>query len=409
MKLIFLLRLAAVACVMTIAADQTFACRCGSSFHGKNAQEVAKLRAQGATAVFEGTPEHIEMQWRLLSAKEGDLIPANLMEGTMSNGPRMVVTFRVQRTYKGDLRQEVQIGTGLGGGDCGARFAPGLTYLVYAFGPNLRELSVSLCSPGGWIGSSDVAADLRYLRNERPISGDLAPDRHLTAEESAEQKQQRERDYEELKRRYATVTGSICGTVILENTRDTKDGTVSFLSTKGYSPVEHPTAEVKQDGSFCSDRLGPGKYYLYFTRVSAERLTSAVYYPGVIDRTNATAIEVSAGQTQSSIIFKAPIQKTYSVRGFISTNDKSELTAREVSVVLVSVDGFPFQTWYMKTIDFRGSFPLPKVKYFNLENVLPGRYIAYVSGLGQGWFTRKVEVSVSTHMKFVSLELTHKK
>jgi hypothetical protein len=207
MRLRFLLRLAAIACLVTIAAGQVFACKCGSSFHGKNALEVAKLEAQGSTTIFEGTPEHIELQWSLLNTKEGDHIPANLTGGVINRDPRMVVTFRVQRAYKGDLGAEVQVSTGLGGGDCGAVFAPGLTYLVYAGGPSLSELSVSRCSPGGWIGNSEVATDPRYLRNERPASGDLAPYRPWTMQESAEQMQQRERDFEEFKKRYAALPG----------------------------------------------------------------------------------------------------------------------------------------------------------------------------------------------------------
>jgi len=235
----------------------------------------------------------------------------------------------------------------------------------------------------------------------------LAPYRPWSAEHSAEQEQQRERDYEEFKKRYAAVTGSICGNVILENAKDSYAGMVSFLSTKGYSPVQHPIADVKKDGSFCSDRLGPGKYYLYFTRGSDAGITSAVYYPGVSDRTKATEIEISAGETLSTIIFKVPVQKTYPVRGFISASDKSELTARDVSVMLIRLEGTPYQTWYQQAIDFRGSFPIPKIKYFNFESVLPGHYLAYVSVRGQGWHTKKLEVSVSTHMKFVSLELVH--
>ena len=404
-----LLKLAAIAYLMTIATGEIVACTCGSNFHGKNALEVAKLEAQGSATIFEGTPEHTELQWSLLNAKAGDFIPANLAGGVINRDPRVVVTFRVQRAFKGDLGPEVQVSTGLGGGDCGAVFAPGVTYLVYAGGPNLSELSVSRCSPGGWIGNSEVATDLRYLRNERPTSSDLAPYRPWMVRESAEQKQQRERDFEEQKKRYAAVTGSICGTVILTNARGTKAGSVSFLSTKGYSPIEHPTSEVKQDGSFCSDHLGPGKYYLYFTGGSDDGLTSASYYPGVSDRTKATAIEIGAGQTQSGITFKLTPQKTYSVRGFISSNEKSELTKRDVYVLLVNMDGSPRQAWHMVAIDFQGSFPLPKVKYFSLGNVLPGRYIAYASVLGQGWFTRKEEVTVSTHMKLISLELVHRK
>ena len=95
--------------------------------------------------------------------------------------------------------------------------------------------------------------------------------------------------------------------------------------------------------------------------------------------------------------------------GIISTNDKSGLDSRGVYVSLVSLDGGPFLPRYTQAIDFQTLFLLPKVKYFDFESVLPGRYIAYVSVLGQGWYMKKEEVSVTTHMKFISLELVHKK
>jgi hypothetical protein len=93
-------------------------------------------------------------------------------------------------------------------------------------------------------------------------------------------------------------------------------------------------------------------------------------------------IEVGPGQTRSGLTFKIPVQKTYAVRGLVSTNDKSGLGARSVYVALVNQDGGPYPAGYDQPIDLQSSFPLPKVKYFNFENVLPGRYIAYVSVMG---------------------------
>jgi hypothetical protein len=409
MGLLHFLRLAAIVSLGTIGAGQIFACKCSSSFYGNKPLEVAKLEAEGSTAIFEGTPERFEFQWSLLHAKEGALISAGTPGAGSDEWPRMLVTFLVRRAYKGDLGREVQISTGLGGGDCGAVFAPGLTYLVYAGGKGPRELSVSICSPGGWIGNSTVETDLRYLRKERAIASDLAPDRRWTPAESADHEERRHRDFEEFQKRYGAVTGKICGTVIGEKTSDSRAGTISFLSTAGYSPVDRPTAVVNPDGSFCSNRLGPGRYYLYFTKGSDTGLISAVYYPGVRDRAKATPIEISAGQTKADISFNVPAQKTYSVRGFITTSDKAGLSGGNVSLALVSLDEITYQNSYIQTINFQGSFPLPKVKYFSFENVLPGRYVAYASVLGQGWYMKKVEVNVTTHMKFISLELLHKK
>jgi hypothetical protein len=139
-------------------------------------------------------------------------------------------------------------------------------------------------------------------------------------------------------------------------------------------------------------------------------VSPALYYPGVEERVKARAIRVQAGRDQAGLIFKvAPQnQKTYSVPGFISTNDKSGLSANDVSLALVNLDSDRLIS-YQQTIDFRGPLPFPKVKYFNFENVVPGHDIAYASVFGQGWFTKTVEVTVSTHMKFISMELVHRK
>jgi hypothetical protein len=407
MKFSLFVEVVAAVSIAAIATGQAAGCQCGSKFHGKNNWELAKLEANDATVIFEGVPELLELQWDVMEAREGGRISADNLGTKSKCGPGMLVTFRVQRAYKGGLGPTIQIKTGLGGGDCGAIFDPGLTYLVFGSGTSLSDLEVSMCSPGGWIASRSVAAELRYLRKEQPIASDLVISKPWTAAAHATLEAQRHRDSEEFQKRYAAATGKICGRVYAEKTRDGNTGILSFLSTAGYSPLQHPTANVNPDGSFCSGSLSPGKYYLYFTRGSVEGPTSAVYYPGVREQNEATKVEVNAGRTESNIAFKVPVQKAYSVRGIISNNDKSGLDARSVSISLIGLDGDPFLFAHSQPIDFQGSFPLPKVKYFDIENVPPGRYIAYVSVLGQGWYTKKEEVNVTTHIKFISLQLEH--
>lgn len=407
MRSSFSVRLAAVACGIVIAGGQALACQCGASFRGKSGWEVAKLQSDGATTIFEGTLEHVELKWSVLTAKDGELVPAGI-SGEAFKDRRMVVIFRVKKTYKGNLGPEVQISTGLGGGDCGAAFAPELTYLVYASAqPNSGEFWVSMCSPGGWTGSSAVATELRYLRNDRPIASDLVPFRGWPAVETPAQAKLRKHGYDERKKQYESATGQICGKVIREDQTGLYTGSISFLSAEGYSPVVRPIAQVNNDGTFCSERLWPDRYVVQFVKVSDNRkLISAVYYPEVSDRTRATTVEVHAGQAQSNIIFKAPIQDAYAVRGFISADDASELNADNVSVTLVGLDG---QIWYTQTVDFSGLFPLPSVKYFRADNVLPGRYVAFASVQDRGWFTTKADVRVDGHTGFITLHLVHKK
>src|SRR5215471_14515725 len=76
MSLSFLVRLAAIACGVAVAVQDASGCSCGG-FFGRTAWEAAQLKAQDAPAIFEGVPERFRWQWSILSAKQGDLIPAD--------------------------------------------------------------------------------------------------------------------------------------------------------------------------------------------------------------------------------------------------------------------------------------------------------------------------------------------
>jgi hypothetical protein len=398
-------RLVLLLLILCIHATRASACMCGSAYHGKTPWELAKLEAKGAPAIFEGVPVRFKMRWGMLDAKDGEMVPADFPGEKADDWPQMVVTFRVQKIYKGNFGAEVEIVTGLGGGDCGARYLPGLTYLVYGSETDFHALHTSMCTPGGWIGSSNISADLRYLRGKHPISTDLTLSRNAWTKGTPDQ--ERQRGYEEFKKRYESATGAICGAVVQEGVTSTERGSISFLSVDGYSPVEHPVVRVTEDGTFCSDRLGPGKYYLYFTNFSDKGPTCAIFYPGVSEREQATAVEVTAGQERSGLLFTISMQQTYSVRGVISVDDKSRLGANDISVSLMRVEG-DRQSWYRQPVDFSGSLPLPKVRFFSFKNIPPGHYVAFASASNAGWLTKKVNVDLSTHMKIISLELMQK-
>jgi hypothetical protein len=401
----FYLRVAAAVLIASIGVGRVAACKCASGFHGKNAWELAKVEAEGSDAIFEGTPERFEIDWSVFNTKVGELIPSGDM-GTGPGGewPRMVVTFRVQKAYKGDLGPEVKIKTGLGGGDCGAVYASGLTYLVFAGESKAGVLGAGMCSPGGWVGSSNAAVELRYLQKQRPMAGDLAVIRRWGETEYAAQEAQRRSDADDFLRRYAAATGEICGTISSEKKKTS--GMISFLSTAGFSPYAPPMAYSNEDGSFCSQRLGPGKYYLYFTG-AGEALS--VFYPGASEKEKATTVEVAAGQTQSGIVFNVPTEEGHTVRGVVLVYGGLGVKASSGYVTLIKLDGGAFPSGQSQRIDFASSSAFPKLKYFKFEKVSPGRYTAYVSGFGKGWYTRREEVLVTDHMKFVSLELFHQK
>jgi hypothetical protein len=392
-------KFASIVSGLGIAASQGFACRC-SGIHARTAWETAQKEAESSDAIFEAAPERFKVQWDGLNAKSGDLIRSDLGgPAEWESGPRMLITLRVKRVYKGTLGTTADVWTGMGGGDCGTHYATGLDYLVYASRTKRGELAVSICSPGGWLGSNYVLPELRYLRKERPLPSDLTS---LESSPSAVERSDQERE-EFIKRRTA-ATGQICGVVNPTTVLGGETKTVAFLPIIGYSPYWNLSAEVDRDGKFCSDRLGPGQYYLYFTRGQLYRqLESALYYPGVAEREKAKVVTVGAGQV-SNLVFRTPPQKTYAVRGFVTADEKTTIGKDEVIVMLIGPD---LRTWGRASVDFTSLLPLPKTKYFSFGSVPPGRYIAYAIGPGPRWLTRIAEVDVTTHAKLIFLALKH--
>jgi len=389
---------------ISIVAQPVSACTCANfRDSGNSPLDAAEKDAFAAAAIFEGEPERIELRWSLLKAKEEDLIPADLLDQDAedSGEPVAVVTFRVLHAYKGDLHSEVQIVTGLGGGDCGRLFIPGLTYLVYAYSgysPSSPELTVGLCDPGGWIGDPRAAAALRYLRNEPPTRDDTHRWIGLTREQlEAQQKLAAT----EASKQFESITGQLCGHVDSSGQKESF-GDVSFISTKAVTASEHPFVEVNKDGSFCSPRLPPGEYYLYFNESLNDQ---ASYYPGVSDFADARTMKVSAGETQSNIRFIPPPQRTYSVRGLIFTNETPPNGIQ--TVVLIRLNPGKLSFPYKQSVTFKDNSAY--ATSFDFENVLPGHYIAYVSGFEAGWFMRKVEFTVESDNEFITLDLQHKK
>jgi hypothetical protein len=393
-------KFASIVSGLGIAASQGFACSCGGSW-ARTAWVTAQKEAERSDVIFEATPERFKVQWNGLTAKSGDLIRIDLGDpASWESGPRVLITLRVKRVYKGTLGTTADIWTGMGGGDCGTHYDTGLDYLVYASRTKSGELAVSICSPGGWLGSNSVLPKLRYLRKEHPLPSDLTTLDYRTP--SAVKRSDQER--EEFIKRYTAATGQICGVVNPTTVLGDETKTVAFLPTIGYSPYWGLSAEVDRDGKFCSDRLGPGQYYLYFTRRQWHgKSESALYYPGVAEREKAKVVTVGAGQV-SNLVFRTPPQKTYAVRGFVTTDEKTSIGKNEVIVMLISPD---WRKWGWEKVDFTGSLPVPKTKYFNFGSVPPGRYIAFAVGPGPGWLTRIAEVDVTTHAKLIFLALKH--
>ena len=73
----------------------------------------------------------------------------------------VIVKFRVESSWKGKLRTELSLTTGLGGGDCGYPFEVGQKYLVYAYGSNENGLATNICQRTA--NMIEAAADLKVL------------------------------------------------------------------------------------------------------------------------------------------------------------------------------------------------------------------------------------------------------
>jgi hypothetical protein len=415
MRRLSLLKLSIVASALSISPCLLAACQCsGKNYYGKSVLDAAKLRAEGAASIFEGQLAKVEVKWDALAAKDGDLVPATIFFGPFGpkglQTPYVEVTFQVLRAYKGAPGTEARVRTGMGGGDCGAGYAQGLTYLVYASKLSGGELGVSMCSPGGWVGNGELQPDLRYLRKEPPTRSDLAPWVQWDRQEAPKIAEERQRRAKEWQQHYEGATGKICGKIENQKTNGSISGAVYFLPTLGYSHMDPPMAQVGEDGSFCSRQLGPGKYYVYFQGGPDEKHVSAVYYPSSPNQARATPIEVSAGKTQSDLKFKAPNEATYSVRGIIHTNEKPPAgDPGGISIVLVPLDGGPLSRYRFQTIQFDGVLSMANSEYFHLDEVLPGRYAVFAATYADGWLTKRVDVTVSSHGKFTILELIHKK
>jgi hypothetical protein len=78
--------------------------------------------------------------------------------------PTRRVHLRVTEAFKGVTAQEVDVDTGLGGGDCGYPFIVGVSYVVFASQRQAgAPLATGICSPTRLVAGAD--ADLAFLRS----------------------------------------------------------------------------------------------------------------------------------------------------------------------------------------------------------------------------------------------------
>src|SRR5712664_1472 len=341
------------ALLLSISPVPAFACKCAAPLPDAVPPRLSAEAMRRTDVVFEGKVQSVELKWKLVTAKIGEVIPADIEEGE----PRTQVTFEVLRNYSEIEQKHFQVRTGLGGGDCGFPFEVGEKYLVDADKDESGDFSTGICSQTGLLADRQV--EVAYLRGDSEIPRTTA-------------------------RSQPRPTAQLCGHLVLDNAISPADGEISLFREGSTSIIPAEGAEPEADGSFCIAGIHPGKYFMVFSNGPERSPTSIVFFPGVAKLSEAKTIEVSAGQEISHLLFTVTPQKTYSVSGNLSNFGSGQHQAKP-NVLLFNADRFLLALSYSQEVAADGTFSFPQV--------LPGKYSAIVAVESSGdtkWSTKKV-------------------
>jgi len=355
--------------LLLLIPEPIFACKCAVP-QPDAISPLSSADAQRRThVVFEGKVQSVDLKWKLITARVGEVIPADIE----ADDPGMLVSFDVLQNYGETQEKHLQLRTGLGGGDCGFPFELGEKYLVDAFKNESGDLSTSICFQTGLLADRQV--EVGYLRGDPEIPDTIARSR-------------------------PRPNSQLCGLLVLDNMIRPTDGEISLFREDSSSVIPTEEAEPEADGSFCITGLHPGKYFMVFSNGPERSPTSFVFFPGVAKLSEAKAIEVTAGQEISHLLFTVTPQKTYSVSGNVSNFGNGQRQAKP-NVLLLDADRFSLALCYSQEVAADGSFTFPQV--------LPGTYSAIVFVESSGdtkWSTKKVQVDVDGDVRDLSLDLT---
>lgn len=340
----------------------------------KSARALAEWRANQVSTIFEGTAVDMELKSPLLQASVGSLVSANVDEIT----PVLQVNFSVSRWYRGARQSTLQVETGLGGGDCGFGFQMGKKYLVYAYKDDADRLSTGICTATASL--EDSASNLAYLRGEAVIPSPTA--------------------------RPARGGSRLCTRIVKNKSASARDSDdrVSLFPVGSKSPIPSEELERDEKGNFCGKDIAPGDYHLAFREDDVDSPVSFLFYPGVVDTSQAETIRIKSGQSNPDLVFRVPSQSTFSVTGAVTTPNGSPLPAG-VKVMLIHAEAPFLALVYDQDVAQDGKFSFAKV--------LPGRYWAFAvcdfdsaeSGKAK-WWTWKTEMKVDGNVSNVSLVMT---
>jgi hypothetical protein len=301
------------------------------------------------------------------------------------------VRFRIDRAYRGTVSGEVDVYTGLGGGDCGFNFARGQKYLVFA-GTFQGRLNTGICSPTKRL--ADAAIELAYLNDAStsPDRGRVFGEAKLWDRDGGSPAANRKVTIrgESLDR---SVTTDAAGKFEVESVPAGKYQ-VELSPPKGWSgggplTIEMPDAracaradfhlqpdgrvhlkvanvtidpakpvaleliQISQDGKQADTLFGfgiavatgdvmwehvpPGRYVIALNVIRGsdrDQPYPATFYPGVSDRASAKVIEVGLGERVELPAFRLPDRHGFiAVRGSVVRPNASNVRGAKASLV----------------------------------------------------------------------------
>jgi|GEM_PF-2342154 hypothetical protein len=320
------------------STQAAMACKCASLPPTvKTDSDWLEWRLRGTSVVFEGKVESIHViNW-----------PWNPVAGETIKKSGLKATFSAVHAYRGEAREEVVIETGLGGGDCGFDFEKGSSYLVFAWKDDDGNLTTNICS--GTRLLEDAGQFLRLLSGKPALQEEAA---NLQPSNT-----QNKRNHQ------------ICGQISVAGKGEDDTGEIGAweLEDDLIAVFRAVTAEIKPDGRYCIDYLVPGEYIVFATQEKeGANQRRMAYYPGVLNRSEATPVVVTAESKIVHADFPLVLQNLLTVRGHL--RGAANLQAQ---IVLMSSGPGPLSAIDPVEVGLDG--------LFEFDNVPPGRYTIFAT------------------------------
>jgi hypothetical protein len=325
--------------LLLASASPALACSCSGPAEGLTMLDLIHNSFRYSDAVFTGTVESLYGRHSGHEMDEDDL-----------------VTLRVTRWFKGSGGETAEVHSGIGTkwlSTCGYPFALGKEYVVFADRIEDR-LSAHLCSLTAPIDRA--GGILRYLRREMARPEDrLSPGEHREL-------------------MLSRATGRICGTLRRSDGGRMDVVSLNILSADGkIRPAPGRLADFDAgSGAFCISYLSPGAYRLtaVIEERGEERRWVGCYGAPAIEKA-ATIVVTPGGRFSAADIIAFP-QDSFTVEGFLQTEDGFPLNLQAEFLTFESGPGNPFPVARTVPIEPNGHFlasGLPAGQYLAVSSV----------------------------------------